>query len=86
VEKFTRFFHAMENILEIFPQYGKFQVDFSTLWKKFLRFFHSMENFLASFPRYGKKVSTPWKTGGKVRGPFPPYNGTGDDKRADLVL
>jgi hypothetical protein len=36
----------MENILAIFPQYGKLLAIFSTLWKTFLKFFHTMENFI----------------------------------------
>jgi hypothetical protein len=31
----------MENFFAIFPRYGKFLGDFSTLWKTF---FHSVEN------------------------------------------
>ena len=36
----------MENFLRIFPQYGNFFRDFSTVWKTFLKFFHAMENFI----------------------------------------
>ena len=34
-------FHTMEKFSRIFPQYGKYFRDFSTLWKNF---FHSVEN------------------------------------------
>lgn len=30
---FFRFFHAMEDFLVIFPRYGRFFWEFSTLWK-----------------------------------------------------
>ena len=34
-------FHAMENFFAVFPRYGKFLREFSTLWKTF---FHTVEN------------------------------------------
>ena len=49
-----KFFHAMEDFFPIFPRYGRFYGDFSTLWKIFLGIFHAMEDFL---PWCGKCVS-----------------------------
>jgi len=34
----------MENFFALFPRYGKFFGDFSTVWKIFFQVFHSMEN------------------------------------------
>ena len=36
----------METFFAIFPRYGKFFEDFSTVWKTFSKFFHAMENFI----------------------------------------
>ena len=55
-------FHTMEKFSRNFPQYGKYFLDFSTLWKIFGRFFHAMEKLFAVFPHNGKNSSTLWKT------------------------
>jgi NDP-sugar pyrophosphorylase family protein len=62
-------FHAMENFSDIFPRYGRFSEEFSTLWKKVFHavenpdgFFHAVENF---FPRCGKLFVAPIEEAGR---------------------